>query len=642
MSLISAPSASDNYDDTSLINSNALSSSSSSLPKLTGSEDKDPWRRAFLLFLDKNRLLREYVEKNLGKAQWLDLVKCVTLWMDEQGNTALDLISRDLTNLDLEKGHQQKASIPPTGGNGPPPSSSNDPFYQGDKKKKSDDSSSSSSSTTSSSSSSTASSSSKDRKDKTTTEVKPEPTAGTDYFSLAGDLTQTVVDEAHKEMLWIKKILAIPADGRKNITDRVNSCRKIYAFLFQTLSEELKKIVEANRAAIPEGCSYLLWDFLIKRFNSSDIDVVGGLWENLIASRMDAGESFEVYKAKVDVAVLKLSDVKEAVTPKLYATLLLGRLTPEYANICRALKFSPLLKDPNNIEWIEVTLKISEDERVSKSQNQGDGAYNVSMAARKTKKTSGLTKYLSDSKPPAEGCYCCGENHRYWDCYCKKANCKGPRARLKRQGKTGSHPQPGRSMTTRETEGETDEFDMTPLEVGEYKQEYNYANSARGKSSKKLKFKEAEEAKKAEAEEGEAEEAEDEDAGVEAPKKNRIPRKEETELQKQLKALNPPRKEGKPFPDPPAPELQTALRNNSWGIDSMCSHHVTGNKSLFYGRPLTRLNHEVNIELADGSKIQVFMKGSIHLHVKKEGADKSITIEIKDVYYSERFLLNYK
>ncbi|MDR3737610.1 MAG: reverse transcriptase domain-containing protein [Terracidiphilus sp.] len=84
--------------------------------------------------------------------------------------------------------------------------------------------------------------------------------------------------------------------------------------------------------------------------------------------------------------------------------------------------------------------------------------------------------------------------------------------------------------------------------------------------------------------------------------------------------------------DDPAAPVSTA----PWGVDSMASIHLSGNKKLF-----TRLRScpPISVEVADRSVVTTSVCGSVRIRITT-AAGKTMVIPIENVYYHERFAAN--
>jgi hypothetical protein len=79
-----------------------------------------------------------------------------------------------------------------------------------------------------------------------------------------------------------------------------------------------------------------------------------------------------------------------------------------------------------------------------------------------------------------------------------------------------------------------------------------------------------------------------------------------------------------------------ALSNSSWGIDSMASLHISGNKELFTG---LKKCPPLEVRMADHGSVTVNQYGTVHIRVDA-GGDRMVRLRMENVYYHERFSTN--
>ena len=83
--------------------------------------------------------------------------------------------------------------------------------------------------------------------------------------------------------------------------------------------------------------------------------------------------------------------------------------------------------------------------------------------------------------------------------------------------------------------------------------------------------------------------------------------------------------------------LGSPLAGNHWGVDSMASLHISGNRDQLVS--LSRCS-PIQVEVADGTYVTAQYKGSVRLKVKLINISEEVIIPIEDVYYNERFSAN--
>ena len=152
---------------------------------------------------------------------------------------------------------------------------------------------------------------------------------------------------------------AAEKEARRGATEAVARTKKAYALLYQALSDELRRLV----AQVPQGYAYGIWSWLEKRFQSTEQDHIGDLWDEFTKLAQEEDESFDVYKSRVDRVYGLLAHAKDKPSPGLYAHRLLWKLCPRYNPAVLALKASGKLKDASTIDWNEIVAFVNNHER---------------------------------------------------------------------------------------------------------------------------------------------------------------------------------------------------------------------------------------------------------------------------------------
>jgi len=171
-------------------------------------------------------------------------------------------------------------------------------------------------------------------------------------------------------------IAAVPTAGddeekahNKMIRGVIERSNRVYALLYESLSDDIRVLVN-NNSAIVDGYGYSLWKWLELKYQSTEGDSVGKLWSDFTTAMQREDEDWEKHKAKVDAMVRLLAAAKQTVPPALYATILLDRLVPKYNGIKMAIDSTKELgKDRENIEWTVVTKFIQAQERTIERQS---------------------------------------------------------------------------------------------------------------------------------------------------------------------------------------------------------------------------------------------------------------------------------
>ncbi|MDZ4284468.1 MAG: hypothetical protein U1A28_01430 [Patescibacteria group bacterium] len=130
-------------------------------------------------------------------------------------------------------------------------------------------------------------------------------------------------------------------EARRGASEVVARTNRAYTLLYQSLSDELRRLV----AQVPQGYAFGIWNWLEKRFQSTEQDHVGDLWDEFTQLAQEEDESFDVFKSRVDRVHGLLAHAKDKPSPGLYAHRLLWKLSPRYSPAVLALKASGKLKD---------------------------------------------------------------------------------------------------------------------------------------------------------------------------------------------------------------------------------------------------------------------------------------------------------
>jgi hypothetical protein len=194
---------------------------------------------------------------------------------------------------------------------------------------------------------------------------------------------------------------AAEKEARRGVVEMVARTKKAYALLFHALSDELRRLV----ASVPQGCAYGLWSWLEKRFQSTEQDNVGDLWDQFTKMEQSEEESFDEYKARVDHVHGLLAHAKDKPSPGLYTHRLLWKLLPQYTPAVLALKASGKLKEPEKIVWDEIASFINNHERSQQRLSERDDhGLSHAMALTSTR------RYGPGKKGGNFACFNCGEN----------------------------------------------------------------------------------------------------------------------------------------------------------------------------------------------------------------------------------------
>ena len=229
---------------------------------------------------------------------------------------------------------------------------------------------------------------------------------------------------------------AAESELRRSATDGVNRMKKAYTMIHSALRDELRRLVNH----IPQGDAYGLWMWLEKKFQNTESDNVGRLWDEFTSLSQQEDESFDDYKSRVDHLFGLLEHAKDKPSQGQYAHRLLWKLAPRFNAAVLALKVGGQLKDAANINWAEIVETINSYERgQTQLDNEQSGSETVNMMKSAT--------YRRDDRKN-DTCYNCDrKGHHARDCP-KPRRARDNRQDTNENGRDGAY---GAGATRRET-----------------------------------------------------------------------------------------------------------------------------------------------------------------------------------------------
>jgi len=456
-------------------------------------------------------------------------------------------------------------------------------------------------------------------------------------------------------------VTAVTQASRARVQQTLTRSKRVYAALYEAIPEEL-------RAQIPSlaGDAFGLWSWLRGKFQSTEADSVGALFKEWSSISMGPDEAFDAYRARVNKLRALLLAAKESISPAYFAYVLLDRLQPRYTPVVLALKAGGALKDAAAIDWEAVTAMVNSHER-SEQQMGGAGEEEKAMAAfgrqkgRKQRHSSPPPSSPSGRDKPkpwhkdlvCDGCKQKGHIRRFclthgFDKESISKQQEGQQGRSRERAAAAIKSTRGRAaehgQSEDDEEGESD-YAFSALAVrgaapAEKKKEF--AELAMGLSQMPVL--------RPMMAGGAASTLPPPPAAVTLKRLVRPAeaQKKETDMKNAVAVREPP---GPPPPRsqvaeasaraaPPSPvkkqSVDTMLASSCWGMDSMASCHVSGNKALFKN---LKKCAPVVIKTADGEQLACAQRGTVPVRVTT-ASGKDIRFELEDVLYSERFAAN--
>jgi transposase InsO family protein len=427
--------------------------------------------------------------------------------------------------------------------------------------------------------------------------------------------------------------------GRLLVSANVERSRKVFGTLYSALPEELR----SQTGHIAPGWAYGLWHWLETKFQSTEEDSVGELLGRWSSLRQDDGQSFDAYRAKVNKLASLLEHAKEKPSARMYAHTLLDRLLPRYKAAVLALKAGGQLKDATAIVWDTITAFINAHERDEARIGGGDddghskvmgawsklhGAWNKPSAASSGPAAGPAAVAAPSSYAPAQRgprsladvqCFNCTQfGHLSRNCPepRKQRNNAGPAA----GGASGNKKPWGGANVNGEPKAQhkasavlgTNKFAVLG-QLTEKSRQWNCAFTAKAVA--------AGDTVKIGTSPAAVSESVESSAPITSHKARRVRRARRVARKKLVAAAS----------------ADKPLADFSWGMDSMASLHVSGNRTLFTSG--MRECSPVPIQVADGSFVTATHIGDVQLTVVTVKGE-TVTLPIEGVHFHERFSAN--
>lgn len=453
--------------------------------------------------------------------------------------------------------------------------------------------------------------------------------------------TSTTKDAASEQMKAARKLVAAT----------VERSRKAYGILYTSLPDELRPQI----GHIPNGWAYGLWHWLETKYQSTEEDSVGDLLALWTQLRQDDDESFDSYRARVNKLRELLKNAKEEPSARMYAYIMLDRLHSRYKPAILALKAGGQMKDASVIAWDTVTAFINAHERSEQRSVEAEVAASAKAMAvggvtPGTRQWSNVASSSSSSvvgspasapqssglsgggnKPPGKygnmQCYFCKQfGHMKYECS-QNPNA-GQRPNRGRDGRGRSHSPAGRHGRSPSRQSNAPS-PQRPSAQGQVSFE----------SSKRLASGSASAAISANPYASLVSD-EDSDDSEEISVVSKPAAKPLHSILKKPSGVVSLAAQSSGKKVAPATSVAPVGGNTGksihWGVDSMASLHISGNKSLFSG--LKRCK-PVRIEVANSEFVTANYRGTIYVTVKMDGG-RVQRIPFEKVYFNDQFSSN--
>jgi len=441
---------------------------------------------------------------------------------------------------------------------------------------------------------------------------------------------------------------------RKEAIRLLDRSKRVYAALYEAMPEEL-------RVQIPTtpGDAFALWLWLENKLQSKEADAVNSLLKQWHALHMGPEESFDAYRARVNKLRSFLATAGENVSHVSFLFVMTEKLQPHYSTVVLALKAGEKLQDPAAVDWDKVAAMMNSHER-SELELNGGVSEERTMAAFGRQRGDRQQRHLPPATSASSSSH--GSNDRrqplphHKDLVCDGCRQKGhirrfcPTHGFEAQGQ--ERQRGGRETAAAAMRGNTRRHADDDDQKGDSGEDRLYAFSSvavRETPAPKGKF-----AQLAMGLRG---------LHMAAPA-SLVSARKPGALQKAASAspLPPPavrlvKRLGRPDSEEvaaapaglsrsqvvetaaqavPKESVNKMLAKHSWGVDTMASCHVSGNRGHFLSLKGCTPR---SIQVADGTTIQCTQIGSVKMCATTvTGAEKNITVD--EVLYSDRFAAN--
>lgn len=502
--------------------------------------------------------------------------------------------------------------------------------------------------------------------------VKDEPATSSGTPARAKDPSKALTEAAQQ----------VAAAHRKKVAMMVAQTKRAYAILHAAIPDDVRALI----GGVPHGYAFGLWSLLEARYQGKTDDNLATVWMRFTGCSQEVGEPFDAYAARVEKDAELLKAAKQEPPSGLRKVQLLYRLQPMYAVPRLALETTGKLTDTDAIDWTYVKVVMANHEREHAREHGANEGSSYAMAAMRPS-SSAQHKQASYSKASSSSSGSnAGDDSRFAHIQCFNCNEFGHFARKctkEQKPRHGGQSQPGAEgrVHTQRGGGGGGRGGNKARSSNDDASSYDSANAAECvfalMGSNRFTVLTNDDDDKYECDEPQW--WDDDAAPVHrvfaatdatprvltrikkangkpivrvGPKPNVDAKKERVDADAKLKraaklkaAIVAENKADAELrrelieraKNRGANPIDKALKERAWGVDSMASLSVTGNRSLLTN---VRRCPPVMIKVADGTMLSVTHKGDTLLTLKAIGANRNVSVTIHDVYWHPSFDVN--
>jgi transposase InsO family protein len=477
-----------------------------------------------------------------------------------------------------------------------------------------------------------------------------------------------------KEKTQTGELDAATKEARQIVRGIVARSERAFGYLYGALPEEIRPQVEH----LPQGFAYGLWRWIEEKYQSKESDNVNALLAEWSALEQSDSESFDAYRARVNKLADLLGGADERPSSRSFSYTLLEKLRPHYKPVVLALHNGPALKQTKeidvpaqkrkvlDIDWLEITRQINaherSEQRLSGAEGQSSGEHQAAMSARQyhghsssgSSSSSGGGQHQSRQQkaghqlPPwnekgEPRCYNCNQyGHMGKACSKPKNKNKKPEPQSPTPGEGEESAQSAVSVSLQPTESDRErEYCLCVREVS-LSPQMETAMVAEKKNSQPAAARSAATATSAQSSAvqqkktyASAASSSSRPASSPAARAGAPPSAAGAAAAAASAASAAPKKSAATNALGSI-SLDKALATSVWGIDTMASTHVSGNRQAFGA---LHRQAEIGVKVANGEIVRVAQVGTVPLKVKSaEG--RVFRTAMESVWYSPEFSNN--